>query len=126
MQEATMGSRIQQARREQGLSVREVASRLCMKPATIENWENDRSEPRSNKLLTLAGVLNVPLLWLLEGEDPSGRSYQPEAVSETAKIQQKLERAQAMQQEVAALLAEATADVNRLQKELDRDQDFAA
>ena len=126
MPETTMGSRIEQARREQGLSVREVASRLCMKPATIENWENDRSEPRSNKLLTLAGVLNVPLLWLLKGEDPSGRSYHPEAVSETAKIQKKLERAQAMQEEVAALLAEATADVDRLQKELDTEQDFAA
>ena len=122
----TMGSRIEQARREQGLSVREVASRLCMKPATIENWERDRSEPRSNKLLTLAGVLNVPLLWLLEGEDSSGRSYHPEALSETAKILQKLERAQAIQQEVATLLAEATADVNRLQKEFDAQQDFAA
>ena len=126
MQETTMGSRIQQARREQVLSVREVASHLCLKPATIENWENDRSEPRANKLLTLAGVLNVPLLWLLEREGPSGRSYQPEAVSETAKIQQKLERAQAMQQAVTALLAEATADVNRLQKEFDAGQDFAA
>ena len=122
MQGTTMGSRIEQARREQGLSVREVASRLC----TIENWERDRSEPRSNKLLTLAGVLNVPLLWLLEGEDSSGRSYHPEALSETAKILQKLERAQAIQQEVATLLAEATADVNRLQKEFDAQQDFAA
>ncbi len=126
MQGTTMGSRIEQARREQGLSVREVASRLCMKPATIENWERDRSEPRSNKLLTLAGVLNVPLLWLLEGEDPSGRSYHPEALSETARILQKLERAQAIQQEVAALLAEATADVKRLQGDFDAEQDFAA
>ena len=77
-------------------------------------------------LFSLAGLLNVPLLWLLEGEDPSGRSYHPEALSETAKILQKLERAQAIQQEVATLLAEATADVNRLQKEFDAQQDFAA
>ena len=126
MDDSTMGSRIEQARHAQGLSVRQVASRLGMKPATIENWERDRSEPRSNKLLTLAGVLNVPVAWLLEGEGETGRSYQPDALSETAKILGKLERAQAMQQELAALLAEATADVNRLQAELDAQPNVAA
>ena len=122
----TMGSRIEQARGEQGWSLRQLATRIGVKPATLESWERDRSAPRSNKLVTLAGLLNVPVMWLLEGEE--GRSDSPDIrlFSETASITQKLERATAMQQELAALLIEVSADVKRLQSELDAEQDLAA
>ena len=122
----TMGSRIEQARGEQGWSLRQLATRIGVKPATLESWERDRSAPRSNKLVTLAGLLNVPVMWLLEGEE--GRSAGPEIrlFSETASISQKLERATALQQELASLLIEVSADVNRLQNELDQEQDLAA
>ena len=93
MTQTTMGSRIEQARHQQGLSSRQLATRIGVKSATIENWERDRSEPRSNKLLMLAGVLNVPVNWLLQGESGSGRPYRAQAFSETATILQKLERA---------------------------------
>lgn len=33
----------------------------------MHNWETDRSAPRSNRLLTLAGMLNVSPTWLLTG-----------------------------------------------------------
>jgi phage repressor protein C with HTH and peptisase S24 domain len=33
----------------------------------VHNWETDRSAPRSNRLLTLAGMLNVSPTWLLTG-----------------------------------------------------------
>ena len=59
---STMGSRLEQARIAQGFSVRQLATRIGVKPATVDNWERDRSEPRANKLLTLAGMLNVPVL----------------------------------------------------------------
>ena len=62
MAQTTMGSRIENARLAQGLSTRQLATRLGVKPATIENWERDRSEPRANKLLMLGGVLNVSVL----------------------------------------------------------------
>ncbi len=65
----TMGGRIEQARGQLGLSLRQLATRIGVKPATLENWERDRSAPRSNKLVTLAGLLNVPVIWLLEGEE---------------------------------------------------------
>ncbi len=126
MTQTTMGSRIGQARSEQGLSLRQLATRLGVKPATIENWELDRSEPRSNKLLTLAGVLNVPVLWLLEGEGRRESQAQVQRFSETAQILQKLERATALQHELAALLIDATADIARLQRELDAESDLAA
>ena len=33
----------------------------------MHNWETARSAPRSNRLLTLAGMLNVSPTWLLTG-----------------------------------------------------------
>ncbi len=126
MVQTTMGSRIENARLAQGLSTRQLATRLGVKPATIENWERDRSEPRANKLLTLGGVLNVSVLWLLQGVGETGHTYRAHAFSETAAIHQKLERATAIQQELAALLLQATADITRLQRELDAEKDLAA
>ena len=93
---------------------------------TIENWERDRSEPRSNKLMILAGLLNVPVLWLLQGEGGPSRGFAGRTVNETTTILQKLERATSMHGELSALLAEATADIARLQKELDSDGELAA
>lgn len=122
----TMGSRIEQARGQLGLSLRQLATRIGVKPATLENWERDRSAPRSNKLVTLAGLLNVPVIWLLEGEEGRGPGVEVRLFSETASIAQKLERALAMQQELAAILFEVSADINRLQIQLDAEQDLAA
>ncbi len=122
----TMGGRIEQARGQLGLSLRQLATRIGVKPATLENWERDRSAPRSNKLVTLAGLLNVPVIWLLEGEEGRGSRVEVRLFSETANITQKLERVMALQQELAAILFEVAADVNRLQIQLDAEQDLAA
>lgn len=122
----TMGSRIEQARGDKGWTVRQLATRIAVKPATLESWERDRSAPRANKLVTLAGLLNVPVMWLLEGESNDAAKPETQLFSETATIAQKLERATAMQHELAALLIDLSADVTRLQKELDAEQDLAA
>ena len=123
--ESTMGSRIEQARVQIGLGSSQLANRTGVKRKTLENWENDRSEPRAEKLIKLSGILQVPLIWLLTGETPSGSKATPKA-SETNNITQKLERAIALQQDLAALLMEISADVARLQRELDEDQELAA
>ena len=34
----------------------------------MRGWEDDLSEPRANKLQMVAGILNVSLTWLLNGE----------------------------------------------------------
>jgi len=96
-----------------------------VKSKTLENWENDRSEPRADKLMKLAGLLQVPLIWLLTGNTPQGSERMPVAL-ETVGIAQKLERAVAMQQELAALLIGVSADVARLQREISEDQELAA
>jgi len=65
---ATFGDRLAAARESAGLSQKELAKRLGVKPKTIAAWENDISEPRANRLQMLAGLMNVSLMWLLNGE----------------------------------------------------------
>ena len=63
----TLGERICKARDAVGLSTAQLARRLGIKTSTLQGWESDRSEPRSNKLVLLAGILNVSPTWLLVG-----------------------------------------------------------
>ena len=122
---STIGGRIESARHQLGFSINQLARRIGVQRKTLENWENDRSEPRVDKLMKLAGVIQVPMIWLLTGDTPQALEHAP-GPPETAKIAQKLDRALAMQQELAALLIEVSADVTRLQRVMDTDQDLAA
>jgi transcriptional regulator with XRE-family HTH domain len=63
----TLGGRIVYAREAQELTTSQLARRLGIKTETLHDWETDRAEPRSNRLLTLAGMLNVSPTWLLTG-----------------------------------------------------------
>ena len=66
-QDATLGGRISLARETSGLTVVQVVKRLGVRVATYSAWEADRSEPRANKLVALAGILNVSPTYLLSG-----------------------------------------------------------
>lgn len=63
----TFGDRMAGAREVLGMTQSELAKRLGVKLKTVRAWEDDLSEPRANKLQTLAGVLNVSIMWLLNG-----------------------------------------------------------
>lgn len=63
----TLGGRISLARDALDLSLEETARILGVEPETLRDWENDRSEPRANRITMLAGVLKVSLSWLLSG-----------------------------------------------------------
>lgn len=65
---ATFGDRVAAARDAMGLSQADLARKLGVKLKTVQGWEDDLSEPRANKLQLLSGVLNVSLMWLLNGE----------------------------------------------------------
>ncbi len=65
---ATFGDRLGLAREAMGLSQAELAERLGVKPQTLRNWEEDRAEPRANRLQMLAGLLNAPMPWLMSGQ----------------------------------------------------------
>ena len=55
-QDTTLGGRVFQAREAAGMTVAQVINRLGVRKATYMAWEADRSEPRANKLVALAGI----------------------------------------------------------------------
>lgn len=64
---ATFGDRLAGAREAAGLSQKELATKLGVRPKVIAGWENDLGEPRANRLQMLAGILGVSMSWLLTG-----------------------------------------------------------
>ena len=70
-EQMTLGGRIFASRQNAGISLHMAASLLGVKHATLKSWENDRSEPRVNKLVALAGLLGVSPTHFLaeEGDD---------------------------------------------------------
>jgi len=65
---ATFGDRVAAAREHGGMSQEILAKRLGIRLPTLRKWENDVSEPRANRLSILAGLLNVSMMWLINGE----------------------------------------------------------
>lgn len=65
---ATFGDRLAAAREQGGMTQKQLAKRLGVKTGTLEDWEQDLSEPRANRMSMLAGMLNVSVMWLLNGE----------------------------------------------------------
>ncbi|KQS88265.1 MULTISPECIES: helix-turn-helix domain-containing protein [unclassified Rhizobium] len=63
----TLGGRIWRARDALGLTAQDLADRLGVRTDTVSAWERDRSEPRTNRLFMLAGVLGVTPAWLIAG-----------------------------------------------------------
>ncbi|MBD3662738.1 helix-turn-helix domain-containing protein [Sulfitobacter aestuariivivens] len=65
---ATFGDRVAAAREQANMTQEALAKRLGIKVSTLRGWEDDHSEPRANRLSMLAGVLNVSMMWLINGE----------------------------------------------------------
>jgi transcriptional regulator with XRE-family HTH domain len=64
----TFGDRLAAAREAAGLSQSELARKIGVRAKTIAQWELDAMEPRASRLQILAGMLNVSLMWLLNGQ----------------------------------------------------------
>ena len=116
----TMGGRISAAREAAELTVAQAARRLGVKTSTLNNWENDRSEPRANRLTMLAGLLNVSPMWLITGRG-EGVS-EPDMPLEVAHVKTALEQVMAQQ----ALLAEAVERLKTAVSRMDGSADFEA
>ena len=70
----TLGGRITRARDLAELTLEEAALRIGVTDETLGEWESDRSEPRANKIMTLAGVLGVSPAWLISGTGEAPQS----------------------------------------------------
>ena len=107
----TMGGRLSRARDATGLPVAQLARRVGVKTATIQAWESDRSQPRANRLATLAGVLNVSLSWVLHGIGTAPAEDNPSELVKTISVQ--LERLKRLQEESEQLVAQIEDDLAR-------------
>ena len=63
-----LGSRIAMLRRLSGLSQAELAKRLCITPSAVGMYEQNRREPSVDTLISIAGVFNITLDYLLTGK----------------------------------------------------------
>lgn len=70
----TLGGRITRARDLAALTLEDAASHIGVTAETLAEWETDRSEPRANKVMTLAGVLGVSPAWLISGAGDAPQS----------------------------------------------------
>ena len=101
----TLGGRVVQARETAGLTTAQLARRLGVKSTTLQSWETDRSEPRSNRLLMLASALNVSVTWLLvgRGEGPTVELAAPTVEDMRAMLRQLRHQAQSLTDEIDSI-----------------------
>ena len=107
-EDTTLGGRISMAREATGLSVADVVKRLGVRANTYEAWEADRSEPRANKLVALAGILNVSPPYLL-----SGLGKQP---PQPTHLNRQITQLQAQVEQLEQSLKTATASLRQIKK----------
>ncbi len=117
---ATFGDRVAAAREAAGMSQKQLAKRLGVRLTTLRSWEDDLSEPRANRLSIMAGLLNVSMMWLIngEGEGLAGPLDAPVMTEETRNILTELRDLR------ADMLARAE-QVARLEKRLRATLDLA-
>jgi transcriptional regulator with XRE-family HTH domain len=110
---ATFGDRVAAAREMAEMTQAELARRLGVRLATLRSWENDLSEPRANRLSMMAGLLNVSMMWLINGEG-EGLSAPPDEGTGPSSAREVLTELRDLR---ADMLARAE-QVGRLEKKL--------
>ena len=102
MSSDTLGGRILRAREIAGYSEIEFACSLGITRETVVAWESDRSEPRANRLVIMAGLLGVSPGWLLHelGEAPP---EQP-AAAELAALRLQISKVRELRDQTGAVI----------------------
>ncbi len=91
----TIGGRIWRARDSAGLTIAHIANQAGVRKETVAQWERDRSEPRANKLVMLAGILGVSPTWLMTGAGEGPTEPNDIQASSVAPIMFEIKRLQA-------------------------------
>ncbi len=119
-----VGYQIAKAREAKGFSSLQLAQRVGVEEDTLLDWESERSSPRANRLAQIAGILGVPLAWLIAGEENDDvTEYDAPDLKETASIESKLENAEQLIQQLSALVADLRGLTRRVQREIDVSSD---
>jgi len=108
----TVGGRILRARQALDLTTAQLGRRVGVTTATATSWETNRSQPRSNRLAILAGVLNVSPTWLIFGlgESPTDETLQ----SELALLKSDMARARRVHEELGKVIGSLEVHITRL------------
>ena len=64
------GKYFKEARKQKGLSQKQVADKLNIHQSNISDWENDISRPSYEYLIAIADIYDVTLYELLGVQDP--------------------------------------------------------
>ena len=115
---ATFGDRLTAARVSSGYTVEVLAQKLAVDVEKIENWESDRDAPRANRIPTLAGLLNVSVVWLVSGES-NGTTYIQESYQRPVIINEAL----SVISDLKATLDAAMDRIEDLEERLKAEQD---
>lgn len=65
----TLGQRIQQKRKEKGLSQEKLGEQLNVSRQTVYKWENDQTIPELFNLIAMTEILDVKVGWLINEEE---------------------------------------------------------
>jgi transcriptional regulator with XRE-family HTH domain len=71
---ATVGTRIHQIRKENGLSKQAFAQIFDIDRHTVTRWERDCYKPNRERLLLMSGKFDVSVDWILSGLEASSGS----------------------------------------------------
>jgi transcriptional regulator with XRE-family HTH domain len=112
-----LSTRIINAREASGFTQAQLALRMGIKKSTVANWESSRTSPRANKLIELSGILNVPVLWLIAGAESPAEVTAPE-LSETLMLEQKLDKADILVNELSAIISDLRGHTRRVQRDI--------
>ncbi|WP_299561156.1 helix-turn-helix domain-containing protein [uncultured Sulfitobacter sp.] len=110
---ATFGDRVAAAREAAGMEQAQLAKRLGVRQSTLRGWEDDISEPRANRLSMLAGLLNVSMMWLINGEG-EGLDGSEDAVHAPADVSALLAEVRGLRED----LSNSAKKAGRLEKRL--------
>ena len=68
----TLADRIQQLRKQKGISQEELADRVGVSRQAVSKWESAQSVPDLDKILLLSDYFEVTTDYLLKGIEPAG------------------------------------------------------
>lgn len=74
----TIGQRIAQKRKEQGLSQETLGEALGVSRQSVYKWESDSALPEIDKLIAMSRLFGVTVGWLLGVEEPEGQAEKTE------------------------------------------------